>query len=190
MYRIGLDLSINSTGIVILDENLKTFERWIVMSSSSASKKIRALTDPRINIVIYEKLPTNGDTYAEKEYNKTINIHRAACEIDQILSPYKYSTGEAFIEGISYGSVGSAALADLAGLNFVVRCNLIKQHIPFTIVSPMANKKNACGIGNANKDVMIAAWQKCEPETVGLEKLLKVDDIADAYFLARTPVNL
>ena len=91
----------------------------------------------------------------------------------------------AFIEGISYGSTRTTALADLAGLNYMVRYILNNLRIPSIIISPMENKKLACGIGNADKDVMIASWLKCQPKMKGVEKLIKSDDIADAYFLSQ-----
>jgi len=90
------------------------------------------------------------------------------------------------IEGVSFGSTGSAALIDLSGLNYMVRMACIEAEVPNVfIVSPTQNKKFATGNGSAEKDVMISAWQKLEKHMIGVEQYVKVDDIADAYFMAR-----
>lgn len=185
MTRIGLDLSINSTGIVI-DTGKQTYYYII---TSTATKKMKAFGDKRVNVIIYNKQKSQkNDDYATKEKSKSANIILVSKILHEILSKHKENS-IAFIEGISYGSIGSAAIADLSGLNFIVRYVLDSLGIPFIIVSPMANKKFACGIGNADKDVMINAWEKCQPKMVGLKDLLKVDDIADAYFLSHSNIS-
>jgi Holliday junction resolvasome RuvABC endonuclease subunit len=87
------------------------------------------------------------------------------------------------MEGVSYGSVGSAALVDLSGLNFAIRNLLIDNNIRFTIVSPMQNKKFATGIGNADKEHMIFSWLMIEKHLKDIKEI-KIDDLADAYFLS------
>ena len=66
------------------------------------------------------------------------------------------------MEGVSYGSRGSAALVDLAGLNFAIRMTILKEDIPFNILAPTSVKKFAVGDGGAEKDVMIASWKKLD----------------------------
>jgi Holliday junction resolvasome RuvABC endonuclease subunit len=87
------------------------------------------------------------------------------------------------MEGVSYGSLGSAALVDLAGLNFAIRNVLIANKIDFTIVTPGQNKKFATGLGNAEKDLMIHSWLMIEKHLKDI-KDIKIDDLADAYFLS------
>lgn len=187
MKTIGLDLSINSTGICVCrnDKPIK----YYVIASDVMSKKNQAIAseiDKKLPLkyYIYSKQKPISDLYEDKENAKTSNINNIASILNDILKAEK--PDHAYIEGISYGSVGSAALADLAGLNFVIRWVLENRHIPFTIVSPTNNKKNACGNGSADKDEMIYAWEACDNRLKEYRSQLKFDDLADAYFLART----
>ena len=91
---------------------------------------------------------------------------------------------ECYIEGVSYGSIGSAALVDLVGLNFVVRTKLIENNYKFTIVSPTENKRDAVGNGQATKDLMVYSFLQLHPQFSDFNKVTKIDDIADAYFLS------
>lgn len=184
MVSIGIDLSINSTGLVI-DEGDK-IKYYIITSKDT--KKLREWNDDRVNVVVYHKeaIDKKNSTYSEVEYHKTHNIITIANTIYSILRPYKdQEKVRAYIEGISYGSSKTSALADLAGLNYMVRYVLYQLGIITFIVSPMENKKFACGIGNADKDIMVAAWLKCQPDMIEVNKMLKSDDIADAYFLSQ-----
>jgi hypothetical protein len=88
------------------------------------------------------------------------------------------------MEGISYGSVGSAALADLAGLNFAIRMLLIEKGIKFKIVSPISLKVFATNNAGATKEEMSWAWKLLDKEMQDIDKI-KIDDLADAYFLCR-----
>jgi hypothetical protein len=87
------------------------------------------------------------------------------------------------MEGVSYGSVGSAALVDLAFLNASIRMVLKMKGIKFEIVSPTSLKKFACSNGQAEKDVIIDAWKRLD-RNVSDVKDIKIDDLADSYFLA------
>lgn len=182
MVRIGIDLSINSTGLVI-EHNDGTFEYYII--TSKTTKKLTNWNDPRVNVILYEKKDIPKDaSYSEKEAIKSKNLIQIVNIIRDIV--YRFAgDAVAYIEGMSYGSTRTTALADLSGLNYMVRYILNNLSIPFVIVSPMENKKLACGIGNADKDVMIGSWLKCQPDMKGIEKLIKADDIADAYFLSQ-----
>ena len=132
-----------------------------------------------IKIIEYNKIPVEGE-YSEKESIKTSNIYNIVTEIKNIIK--KENPDECRIEGISYGSTGSAALIDLAGLNFMVRQMLIDLSIPFKIISPTSNKKFAVGNGQADKEVMVDSWIRLQPQMKGVN--IKVDDIADAFFLS------
>ena len=88
------------------------------------------------------------------------------------------------MEGISYGSAGSASLVDLAGLNYCIRMTAIRRGIPFHIVSPMSLKKEATGNGGADKDEMVWAWKQCDSNISKITEI-KIDDLADAFFLSK-----
>lgn len=178
MKVIGLDLSINSTGVCVKDDNQCRF--YIIVPK--LTKKQQTHKIPDLKYIVYEKFE-QGDDYASKEYFKTISMINLATVIKSIID-YESALkpiSKAMIEGISYGS-GSGRVADLAGLNYLVRDILIKNSISFKIISPMTNKKFAVGNGGCEKDVIVASFQRLHPEFKGTS--LKIDDIADAYFLA------
>lgn len=145
------------------------------------TKKMKTFSHPRINIIEYKKEETKDLPYSQKESIKTKNIYNICVEIEKIIKQYKPQ--HINMEGISYGSVGSAALVDLSGLNFMFRQLFINNNIPFTIISPTENKKFAVGNGQAEKDVMVDAWKRLEPNIP--DTSIKLDDLADAYFLSR-----
>ena len=66
----------------------------------------------------------------------------------------------------------------------MVRYMLTSLGIPFTIISPTSNKKNATGNGNADKDMMIDAWRRLDHSISDIQDI-KIDDLADAFFLSQ-----
>ena len=187
MVTAGLDLSINSTGICINDNN--NFSYYIV--STGCTKAFHnACKNSIIEIIDIEKIKSEKDAdYHIKEEIKTINIIAVVNAIMSVID--KYHIDMAYIEGLSYGSSRTTALSDLSGLNFLVRKELYDRGIPFTIVSPAANKKFAVGRGNADKDMMVAGWRVMDNRVAEFEKAnsgikIKIDDLADAFFLSNT----
>lgn len=188
MITIGIDPSLNSTGICINHDNV--FDYYII--SSKATKKMKEFSHDRVHYCFYDKLDTNKklNEYARVEFNKANNIYRICTYIKQIIkASLEWYAGdninncEVFMEGVSYGSVGSAALVDLSGLNFAIRNVLIEMGIKFTVVSPSQNKKFATGNGSAEKDIMIDAWKRLDHSIADITEI-KIDDLADAFFLS------
>lgn len=177
MIRIGIDPSINCTGVCVSvgDKNI------YYMIPSKVTKKMVAFCHQFIHINNYIKDDTNGKEYEDKEVAKTNNIYNICNILQSIISQYK--DVEVIMEGVSYGSVGSAALVDLSGLNFAIRMMLRNMNVPFTIVSPTSVKKFAVANGQAEKDIMIDAWKRLDKNISDI-KDIKIDDLADAYFLA------
>lgn len=90
------------------------------------------------------------------------------------------------IEGLAFRSVGSKAKT-LAGLHFIVTCNLIELQYEVKIVYPSTLKKFATGKGNASKQEM----EHCTPsEILDQFKCKKIDDLVDAYWLAKMGSDL
>lgn len=180
MTSIGLDLSINSTGICVYSCENKNTEYHII--GSKFTKKTIDSPQNIISLTKYTKMDIDKQSpYHIKESTKTINIYNIANEIEKIVKTYHPQV--ATIEGVSFQSSGS--VVDLAGLNYVVRKILMDNKIKTFIVSPTQNKKFATGNGQAEKDVMISAWQKSDPKVLSIPNYIKIDDLADAYFLAR-----
>lgn len=180
MTRIGLDLSMNSTGVCVnIDE--KQFIYYII--ATKMTNKMRTLCENvGINVIMCEKQTfEKSDDYVIKENKKTRNIITLSNAICDIITRYKPSC--CTIEGVSYNSSQTSALADLAGLNYLVRKCIFDNDIEMRIISPMTNKKFACGIAGAEKDVMIDAFIRLNKQFECL-RTQKIDDVADAYFLS------
>lgn len=188
MIYIGIDPSLNSTGICInVDGKCKYY-----IITSKMTKKMKDFKNEYIQYLPYEKEDTNKklNEYADVEFNKAHNIYNICVRVKQVIKAnLEWYAGdninncEVFMEGVSYGSLGSAALVDLSGLNFAIRNVLIELGVKFTIVSPSQNKKFATGLGNADKEHMIFSWLMIEKHLKEI-KDIKIDDLADAYFLS------
>jgi len=65
------------------------------------------------------------------------------------------------IEGIAFGVGKTTALAQLSGLNYLLRKELMIRDIAFVIAAPSSLKKFVTGKGNAQKDeVMLAVYKR------------------------------
>ena len=192
MIKIGIDPSINCTGICIWDTEENTHSYYMI--PSKITKKMKGFNNRYVNIFPYDKIQTDSTDYSAKESVKFNNIYNICKNINNIIDWYEepeydeygladYNEIEVYMEGISYGSVGSAALVDLAFLNASIRMLLRQRGIPFVIISPTSLKKFACANGQAEKDIMIDAWKRMDSNISNI-KDIKVDDLADSYFLA------
>lgn len=186
MKTVGLDLSMKSTGVCVKDHSSGKCQYYII--ANKMTKKQQNFSHSDVFYVPYEwQKPDKEDPFQIREQKKTSNVWNVTSAIRTILQSIKKKSRkdeiECVIEGISYGSSSSAALADLAGLNYAVRFMLTEEGIPFRLAAPTQLKKFAVGNGNADKEMMIAAWKKCQPEIADIDGI-KDDDIADAYFLS------
>ena len=180
MIAIGIDPSMNSTGICV-KQDLKT--KYYIVTSHMTKKMVKFDADQKnIKYLPYEKTQVTGLEYAEKETAKANNVYNICQQIKATLKKHKPDI--VVMEGVSYGSIGSAALVDLAGLQFAIRMVLIDLKIPFKIVTPMHLKSVAVGIGSADKAIMVDAWKRLDAK-MNYNFEVKVDDLADAFFLAR-----
>ena len=162
---IGLDLSINSTGIYT-----STGDYYII--TSKMTKEMSKCMD--VNIIDYEK---------------TDNINKNLEQIGDIIMYIitKYRPDLVVIEDVAMGATFSRSLIDLTGLNYWVRALLTNNNIKFITVPPTRWKKELIGNGQATKDLIIDAWKRITKNNI---KLKKTDDIADAYFLCQYGLNL
>ena len=162
---IGLDLSINSTGVY-----LSNGEYYII--TSKITKEMSNCED--VNIFEYDK---------KDDINK--NLEQIVDIILYIVE--KFHPDLVVIEDVSIGSTFSRSLIDLTGLNYWVRALLTKNNIKFITVPPTKWKKELIGNGQATKDLIIDAWKRITKNNI---KLKKIDDIADAYFLCKYGENI
>lgn len=179
MIKIGIDPSINNTGICVWDTENDINAYYMI--PSKMTKKMSSFTHNNIHLLPYNKGDFKGLEYSQKEDCKFNNIYQICSKIGTILD--LFNPGEVYMEGVSYGSTGSAALVDLCFLNAVIRYELKCRSLKYTIISPTSLKKFACANGQAEKDIMIDAWKRMDKNIKDI-KDIKVDDLADSFFLA------
>lgn len=179
MITIGIDPSINCTGVCVYDGTTNLHKYYMIVGKMT--RKMESFQHNHIDILNYSKKDTNNGEYQDKEYNKSLNINGICSRIETILELFNPDLVQ--MEGVSYGSLGSAALVDLAGLNFAIRMTLIRKGVKFNVLAPTSVKKFAVGNGAAEKDVMIASWKKLDRHISDITDI-KVDDLADSYFIA------
>lgn len=175
MIIVGIDPSINSTGVCVRKNNKIIYYNIV----GKVTKKMKEFNHPNIYIIEYTKSPTKDLDYIGKEQSKTNNIYNICIEIGNILDIYKPS--KVIMEGVAYSSNGS--VIDLAGLNYAIRMICRSRNIPIEIISPTTVKKFAVANGQAEKDIMINAWKRLDSNISDINNI-KIDDLADAYFLA------
>jgi Holliday junction resolvasome RuvABC endonuclease subunit len=192
---VGIDPSLNSTGLCLqfYEDNKLVKDMFYIIKPNKLTKKEQAAQDVLLNFdyVLYNKIDLDmyKDNNLFSEYWKTVNMISIVkkikeCIYDNIQGRKSYKL---YIvqEGISYGSsVRTKSVFDLAGLNYMIRNEFIeKENISFFIAPPTHIKKFATGIGNCKKELIIELFKIVEPELTN--KLPKVDDIADAYYMSK-----
>lgn len=191
---VGIDPSINSTGITIAryENDVEVEIKFYIIKNGKLTKRESAANDSIDNFeyIIYNKIDLTQfkDDNHVFEYYKTKNMVEVVNTIyDLILNEVKKytSTVNVVIEGISYGSsIRTKSVFDLAGLNYMIRYKLITsdiQHLNLSIATPSNIKKYATGKGNANKESIMTIFKYIFPE---MQNIPKLDDIADSYFMA------
>lgn len=166
---------------------------FYIIKPNKLTKREQAAQDALINFdyVLYNKIDLDmyKDNNLFSEYWKTVNMISIVkkikeCIYDNIQGRKSYKL-HIVQEGISYGSSArTKSVFDLAGLNYMIRNEFIeKENILFFIAPPTHIKKFATGIGNCKKELIIELFKRINPELSN--RLPKVDDIADAYFMSK-----
>lgn len=197
---VGIDPSINSTGITIAryENNVEVEIKFYIIKNGKLTKREFAANDSIDNFeyIIYNKIDLTQfkDDNHVFEYYKTKNMVEVVNTIyDLILNEVKKYSAivNVVIEGISYGSsIRTKSIFDLAGLNYMIRYKLITgdiQHLNLSIATPSNIKKYATGKGNANKESIMTIFKYIFPE---MQNIPKLDDIADSYFMAYFALEL
>ena len=190
---IGLDPSINSTGMTIRTDT--DFCRFFIIKGDKLTKKEKNAQSDNSEIFeycLYQKENVKDTNNAhERELAKAHNLSTIADTIyniiEELLQQFrKTSTIDSVticMEGISYGSIHSAAVMDLAGLNYLIRDRLHHHTVVGTLlVTPPAEvKRFYTGSGNANKQLMISTFKGSFPDF----DLPKIDDVCDSEGMAK-----
>ena len=181
---IGIDPSFSSTGISVVKDGslLKSY----IVTHNRPKVKYTKIAEQYNNIfeyVNYEYMVPGIDQ--EVELLKTQNVIEATKAIISIILLYKNQYEiEVYMEGVAFSSRRTQSLVELGALNYNIRINLLKHHIPFHIITPSANKKSFTGNGAADKELMIKTFLMLNTKYRSLVGYIKMDDIADAYALA------
>ena len=190
---IGIDPSINSTGMTIRTDT--GFCRFFIIKGDKLTKKEKNAQSNNSEIFeycLYQKENVKDTNNAhERELAKAHNLSTIADTIydiiEELLQQFrKTSTIDSVticMEGISYGSIHSAAVMDLAGLNYLIRDRLHHHTVVGTLlVTPPAEiKRFYTGSGNANKQLMISTFKGSFPDF----DLPKIDDVCDSEGMAK-----
>ena len=194
---IGIDPSINSTGMTIRTDT--GFCRFFIIKGDKLTKKEKNAQLNNYEIFeycLYQKENVKDTNNAhERELAKAHNLSTIADTIyniiEELLQQFrKTSTIDSVticMEGISYGSIHSAAVMDLAGLNYLIRDRLHHHTVVGTLlVTPPAEvKRFYTGSGNANKQLMISTFKGSFPDF----DLPKIDDVCDSDGMAKYARN-
>lgn len=194
---IGIDPSINSTGMTIRTDT--GFCRFFIIKGDKLTKKEKNAQSNNSEIFeycLYQKENVKDTNNAhERELAKAHNLSTIADTIyniiEELLQQFrKTSTIDSVticMEGISYGSIHSAAVMDLAGLNYLIRDRLHHHTVVGTLlVTPPAEvKRFYTGSGNANKQLMISTFKGSFPDF----DLPKIDDVCDSEGMAKYARN-
>lgn len=190
---IGIDPSINSTGMTIRTDT--GFCRFFIIKGDKLTKKEKnaQLDNSEIfEYYLYQKENVKNTNNAhERELAKAHNLSTIADTIyniiEELLRQFRKTSSidsvTICMEGISYGSIHSAAVMDLAGLNYLIRDRLHHHTVVGTLlVTPPAEiKKFFTGDGTAKKLVIINCFKQLYPNF----NLPKMDDIADSYSMSK-----
>lgn len=190
---IGIDPSINSTGMAIRTDT--GFCRFFIIKGDKLTKKEKNAQSDNSEIFeycLYQKENVKDTSNAhERELAKAHNLSTIADTIyniiEELLQQFRKTSSidsvTICMEGISYGSIHSAAVMDLAGLNYLIRDRLHHHTVVGTLlVTPPAEiKKFFTGDGTAKKLVIINCFKQLYPNF----NLPKMDDIADSYSMSK-----
>ena len=183
---IGIDPSFSSTGISVVKDGslLKSY----IVTHNRPKVKYTKIAERYNNIFEYVNYcySTLSDfPEGDPELLKTQNVIEATKAIISIILLYKNQYEiEVYMEGVAFSSRRTQSLVELGALNYNIRINLLKHHIPFHIITPSANKKAFTGNGAADKELMIKTFLMLNPSYRPLVGYIKMDDIADAFALA------
>ena len=172
MIKIGIDQSINSTSVCVLEEGKKPVYYII---TPKLTKKQSAANHDRICYIIYDKIDSNLNH----------NIRCISEKISQIIANKLSKTKdvEVRMEDVALMAKGRSII-DLSILNGYIRCSLDKLKVVYKTIPPTQWKKELLGNGAANKEIIIYNWSKLDSDAYNQLTGCKMDDVADSFFIA------
>lgn len=169
---IGLDLSLNSSGVCVKKKNEDPIYYLVV---PNMTKKQKAVQHKRVNYVVYDK----------EMKNISHNIRMIGNKIRKIITTYEKEIKYVVIEDVAMRARGQSVI-DLTLLNGYIRCILDELNISYITVTPTQWKKKILGNGSADKELTIYHWARMDQSVCVrmMNNNVKCDDVADSYFLA------
>lgn len=191
---IGIDQSINSTGITIqcFDKKDKIKENFFIIKPNKLTKNEIKVSEKLDNFeyLLYSKFEkSDAKDNNEFELNKLINNIEISDLIIDLIKKYVNKLDRLYVamEGISYQSHKTQSIIDLAGLSYLIRYKVYKYFMSnqdqigsLKIFSPNEVKKFATGNGAASKEVMINLFKTMNSQ---FSIVPKIDDLADSYWI-------
>lgn len=191
MY-IGIDASINCTGITIFKDNKYHFYYY---NSDKVAKK-RKLTHKdflfNFNIPLNKKENCENMILIEdkNELSSTIEFDLITDEILRLISSYNPEEIYIGMEGYSYGSTGlTFNIAEFCGNLKIKLINNLDNLKSFAIYKPTNIKKFATGNGRSKKEAMLKSFREINSETTN--QLLDIFDINNNEYIrnSKTPIE-
>ena len=195
---VGIDQSINSTGVTVQCDNKEYF--YIITGNTKLTGKEQKAhnTYDNFRYIMYNKQDVKtASSNHESELIKTKNLINISRTIIGIISSYvqQYKECNVYVcmEGISYQSAQTKSIMDLAGLNYIIRYDLLRyfttikesidriKEYKLMVATPGEIKKFASGNGSAKKEIMIKLFETTHPN---LYLIPKIDDVADSFWMS------
>lgn len=170
--KIGIDCSINSTSVCIIEEGKKPIFYIIV---PKMTKKMNEVNYGRICYFTYDKI----------EKDVTSNTYLISKQISQIITNYIAKTKdiEVNMEDISLGSKGRSII-DLSILSGSIRCMLMDMGIKPNMIPITTWKKSMIANAFADKETIVESGRMLDQDLYDQVKDVKKDDIFDSMFIA------
>lgn len=172
---VGLDLSINSTGVCLREEGKTPYYKIIVPKLSKRMVAINTMKSCSISHITYDKIKDNVNH----------NIRCISNKIRDIIKEKRDLIEYVVIEDVALRAKGRSII-DLTLLNGYVRCVLDELGVEYKTVTPTQWKKEMIGNGMADKELIIYCWARFDEDNCRhmMDMSCKCDDVADAYFLS------
>lgn len=176
MLKIGLDLSINSTGMCIRNTEVESDVRYYIIVPK-ITRKMTAINSNKTSRITY----INYDKIADNDSSNIKSISEKICEIIKDLK----GDVEVVIEDVAMRARGRSIIT-LTLLNGYMRARLDTMNVKYKTITPTQWKKKLLGNGQADKELTIYNWAKLDNRScvMMMNNNCKTDDIADAYFLS------
>lgn len=201
---VGIDPSISSTGVAVWVKETNFYHLYNIRNKRTKKEEAQMPEAGPVDVVMYRYSDPNkykGSDQRKFELVKTLNLISITKEIRKILCStilenhhneclnaemYVCIETNAFRAGTR-----SVSLADLCGLNFLIRNAVINLSDEFSdgvdmnlvCATPSEIKKYATGRGDADKELMLFCFSLLQPEIAEAYGFMKLDDLADASFM-------